>query len=258
MSARSRKRWTPRDEAMARFLSEQWIADFATLMLLLGTRRSRTYKLIEKWRDDFAAVHSDSLRARGRDKPVTWVWPTQATATRCLGWQASAWVPRSTNLTHKGEVSRVRAALVGLRSGVWVPERALLRDAARKTPGLFASGQASLLSQFSARPHVHDGRYFDGTRWWAVEVELSLKTPEARLMICVLAAYRSLQDGHSLLYIYATDRIGNALDKAITELIRTRKLPRSPGIRLRRLDGVITRRSIELPSNITGPEEAVS
>ncbi|WP_135235397.1 hypothetical protein [Nocardia sp. CS682] len=258
MNARRRRRWTPRDELVAKFLSEQWIADFATLMLLLGTRRSRTYKLMEKWRDDFGAVHSDSLRPRGKDRAVTWVWATQGTATRCLGYEASAWVPRSTNLTHKGEVSRVRAALVGLETGVWVPERLLLREAARKTPGLFAAGQASLLSQFSARPHVHDGRYFDGERWWAVEVELTLKTPSARLLISVLAAYRTLQNGHGLLYVYATDRIGNALDSAIKELIRAKKLPRSPGIRLRRLSAVIARRSIELPASSAGPEEAVS
>ncbi|WP_280442679.1 hypothetical protein [Nocardia brasiliensis] len=243
---------------MAKFVSEQWVIDFATLMLLLGTRRSRTYKLIEKWRDDFGAMHSDSLRPRGRDRAVTWVWASQQTATRCLGYEASAWVPRSTNLTHKGEVSRVRAALVGLQSGVWVPERLLLREAARKTPGLFAPGQPPLMSQFSARPHVHDGRYFDGERWWAVEVELSLKTPSARLLISVLAAYRTLQNGHGLLYVYATDRIGNALHAAITELIRAKKLPRQPGIRVRRLDAVIARRSIELPSSNTGPEEAVS
>ncbi|WP_280316378.1 hypothetical protein [Nocardia wallacei] len=260
-----RLQWTDRDEQLTLFTCQQWCIDFATVQLLCGTERSRTYTLIERLRDGFGVLRSVSIRPDYADRDVTVVWPWPAVAAERLGHQVAVWNPTGTNIVHKLAVSRVRAALCGLEPGLWVPERKLLRDAAiasgQRPGGLRVVDRSGLLPQRAgglARGHVHDGRYLHRGQWLAVEVELTLKRPSRkRLAATVFDAYqRAAADGAGLLYVYATERIGNALERAVVDLIRTGRLPQHPDIRLRPLDDVLAHRSIDLPATTRGERTA--
>ncbi|MFC9897283.1 hypothetical protein ACFVMC_26640 [Nocardia sp. NPDC127579] len=253
-----RSRWTDRDEQVTLFAAEQWVLDFATVSLLCGTGRRRTYELIERWREDFAVLRSVSIYLENAERETTVVWPRTTVAAERLGYPVSSWRPTSNNLAHKLTVAKVRAALCGLERGIWVPERKLLRDAAiaagHRPGGLLSADRGRAFTSPAvavARGHVHDGRYRYRGHWLSVEVELTLKRPSrTRLADSVFDAYqRARQFGDGLLYIYGNQRIGNALERVVqTELINTRRIPAEPDIRLRSLSRVLDVRSIDLPT----------
>ncbi|MBY8861122.1 hypothetical protein K7711_31920 [Nocardia sp. CA2R105] len=253
-----RLQWTDGDEQLTAFVCQQWCIDFATLQMLRGTERSRTYELMARLRDGFGMLRSVSIRPDGADRDVTVVWPWPTVAAERLGHTVSGWNPTGTNIAHKLAVSRVRAALCGLDSSLWVPERKLLRDAAiasgQRPGGLRLADRSGFFAHPSAGPlvrgHVHDGRYRHGKKWLAVEVELTLKRPSGkRLPAVVLAAYeRAAAVGDGLLYVYDGEHIGRALERAVEGLIAGGQLPRSPNIDLVPLDEVVDNRSIDLPS----------
>ncbi|NUS43745.1 MAG: hypothetical protein HOQ24_08680 [Mycobacteriaceae bacterium] len=249
----TRSQWTVRDEQMMRFLAEQWCADRDTIALLRGVERRRTYRLIQRWRDEFAMVNSTPLIPKSADRVVTVVWPRPSVAAIALGHPVSPWSPSLDNVAHKLAVARVRAALCGLQAGVWVPERTLLREAAiaaGNRPGVIRL-DASLDGDRARFPrrHVHDGRYLYRGQWLSVEVELTLKRPSRqRVAATMLRAYKAMHAGDGLLYLYRGNRIGNALKRAIADLKTAGSLPTPFDIRLRDLDAVIERRSLELPA----------
>lgn len=253
----TRRRWTDRDEQIVRFCAEQWCADFATIADLCGTERSRTFRLIQRWRDEFRVLRSVSIRPDRAERDVTVIWPYPSVASERLGYPASGWGPSRTNIVHKLAVSRVRAVLCGLESGLWVPERTLLRKAAiaagQRPGGLMLIDSMGLIQHPApgiARGHVHDGRYLYQGRWLAVEVELTLKRPSAkRLTEAVLGAYQAAANSDAgLLYLYGTEQIGRALERSVRTLIADKQIPAKPDIRLRNLHRVIGARSIELPT----------
>ncbi|MFE3229871.1 hypothetical protein [Nocardia sp. NPDC059228] len=258
-----RLRWTERDEQLTCFASQQWCLDLATFGLLAGTERSRTYELLARLRDGFGVAQSVAIYPEGHDREVTVIWPWPAVAAERLGHSVSAWSPSRTNIVHKLAVSRVRAALCGLEPGLWVPERKLLREAAidagQRPGGVSAVDRRGLVPRLPgpvARRHVHDGRYLYRGGWLSVEVELSLKRPSRkRLGHTVFRAYqRAAAVGDGLLYLYKTDRIGNALERAVLDLIGSGRVPAHPDIRLRPLQQVLDDRSIDLPT--LGEEDA--
>lgn len=250
-------RWTERDELVTQFVSQQWCVDFWTLMVLFGTERSRTYELITRLRDGFGVLRSVSIFPDNAAREVTVIWPWPSVVAERLGHSVSTWNPTGTNIVHKLAVSRARAALCGMEPGLWVPERKLLRDAAiasgQRPGGLMLVDRTGLLSHSGtgvARGHVHDGRYLHRGTWLSVEVELTLKRPSRkRLVRNVFDAYqRARTFGDGLLYLYDTDQIGNALERAVTALIADQRIPARPDIRLRSLPRVLTSRSIDLPT----------
>ncbi|MEG8184278.1 hypothetical protein GZH49_38135 [Nocardia terpenica] len=252
-----RLHWTDGDERLTRFLCQQWCADFATVQLLRGTGRRRTYELIDRWRDGFGVLRSVSIRPDNAERDVTVVWPWPTVAAERLGHPVAGWNPTSTNIVHKLAVSRVRAALCGLDEMLWVPERELLRQAAiaagQRPGGLVVVDRGGLLPRPAAglaRAHVHDGRYRYRGKWLAVEVELTLKRPSRkRLAATVFNAYqRAAVIDAGLLYVYGTEIIGRALERAVEDLITAGRLPERPDIRLRPLDDVIAHRSIDMPT----------
>lgn len=252
-----RLRWTERDELVTQFVSQQWCVDFWTLMVLFGTERSRTYELIARLRDGFGVLRSVSIFPDNASREITVIWPWPAVAAARLGHPVSSWNPTRTNIAHKLAVSRARAALCGLEPGLWVPERKLLRDSAiaagQRPGGLMLVDRTGLLTHSGsgvARGHVHDGRYLYRGAWLSVEVELTLKRPSRkRLVRTVFGAYqRARSFGDGLLYLYGNDRIGNALERAVTALIADGRIPDHPDIRLRSLSRVLADRSIDLPT----------
>ncbi|MGW0245520.1 hypothetical protein ACWDYH_02660 [Nocardia goodfellowii] len=257
MNRPRRLRWTDRDEAVTVFAAEQWVLDFATVSLLCGTGRSRTYELIVRWRDEFEVLRSVSIFPDNSDREVTVIWPRQKVVAERLGHPVSSWKPTSSNLAHKLAVAKVRAALCGLESGLWIPERKLLRDTAiaagQRPGGLMVVDRTGLLvrpAKGIARGHVHDGRYRYRGQWLSVEVELTLKRPSRkRLAEAVFNAYqRAQQRGDGLLYLFGTEQIGNALKRAVTLLMETGRIPAALDIpiRLRSLPRVIEDRSLDL------------
>ncbi|WP_146098687.1 hypothetical protein [Nocardia nova] len=251
-----RLQWTDRDEKVTRFACQQWCLDFTAVQLACGTERSRTYTLIERWRDGFGVLRSVSIRPDNADRDVTVIWPWPAVAAERLEHTVSPWNPTGTNITHKLAVSRVRAALCGLDESLWVPERKLLRDAAiaagQRPGGLMVVDRGGLVPRRPGfgRPHVHDGRYLHRGRWLAVEVELTLKRPtKKRLAATVVDAYKQATAiDAGLLYVYGTEQISRALISVIEDLIHAGRIPARPDIRLRSLADVIAHRSIDLPA----------
>ncbi|MEC3957536.1 hypothetical protein VMT65_31195 [Nocardia sp. CDC153] len=252
-----RLRWTDRDEQLTCFASQQWCLDFATFQQLTQTERSRAYELLARLRDGFGVLRSVSIFPDNADREVTVIWPWPAVAAERLGHAVSGWNPSRTNIAHKLAVARARAALCGLESSLWVPERKLLREAAiasgQRPGGLAAVDRNGLLPNPLgplARAHVHDGRYLCNGTWLSVEVELTLKRPSRkRLMDTVFNAYqRAAAVGDGLLYLFETDLIGNAVRRAVTALIETQRIPRHPDIRLRSLPRVLKARSLDLPT----------
>lgn len=251
-----RLEWTDRDKLITRLVCQQWCVDFAALQLACGTNRRRTYTLIERWRDGFGVLRSVSIRPDNADRDVTVIWPWPAVAAEHLGYAVSPWNPTGTNITHKLAVSRVRAALCGLDESLWIPERTLLREAAlaagQRPGGLMVADRGGLVPRKAgyARAHVHDGRYRYRGRWWAVEVELTLKRPtRKRLAATVFDAYtRATATNAGLLYIYRTEEISRALIAVIEQLIDSGRIPERPGIRVRSINDVLKHRSIELPA----------
>ncbi|MEV6769935.1 hypothetical protein AB0N05_15040 [Nocardia sp. NPDC051030] len=262
-----RLRWTERDDLVTGFGSQQWCFDFGTAQLLCGTERSRTYALIDRWCNGFGVLRSVSIFPDNAAQEVTVIWPWPAVVAEQLSHPVSGWNPTRTNIVHKLAVARARAALCGLDPALWVPERKLLRDAAiaagQRPSGLMIVDRAGLLPNPPAplaRGHVHDGRYLYRGTWLSVEVELTLKRPSRkRLVHTVFNAYQKARAvGDGLLYLYADDRIGNALERAVTELITTGRIPAHPDIRLRSLQRVLDARSIDLPAITTTREERAS
>ncbi|PSR66018.1 MULTISPECIES: hypothetical protein [Nocardia] len=261
------REWTDRDDQMMRFLAQQWCADLTAVRLALGIGRARAYELLIEWRDDFQMINCENIRPGGQPgESYTVMWLRPSKVERFLGRKPHRpWTATRSNIAHKVQVARTRAALCGLDAENWVPERQLWRGA-WQTAGMSIGGAGLRTGRVALRtdgahlpasahsrggrslPHVHDGRYRQGDRWWSVEVELTLKKNSARLASTVLAAVRALPAGDSLLYLYANDRVGNALDRTITHLIETGQvMPRRTPIRTLDLDTVISNRNIDLP-----------
>lgn len=257
---KNRRAWTERDDQVMRFLAQQWCADLTAIQLALNVGRARAYGLVGEWRREFRMINCENFRPdgwQGESFTVTWLRPSKVPPF--LGWKPTRdWKADRDNIVHKIQVSRVRAALCGLDADRWVPERQLWRAAmlsagvrpvTPRTVRPMTLGRSPVIGGRLAmgRRSVHDGRFRDGNQWWSVEVELTLKKPTARLQRSVLSAWKTRAEGDGLLYIYDTDRVGNALDRTITGLIDAGSLPQQPKILLRELGGVIERRTITMP-----------
>ncbi|MBO0853598.1 MAG: hypothetical protein J2P18_07505 [Nocardia sp.] len=162
---------------------------------------------------------------RGR----AWLVPKRDVAARYLGWRPPEWVPSLMFAQHYRAVAQARVMLVGSDPQLWVSERVLRHEAARRVRVEAEARNRKPVLEFSTsrepvagRPHIHDGWFcgvVDGLYgWWALEVELTEKDPH-HLDSALSGAFRSARDAQphrlvGLLYLCRTDRVIAAVKAA--------------------------------------------
>lgn len=246
MSQRRKKirEWTERDDRMMRFLAQQRCVDLSAIVAAFEITERHAYRLMKEWRDDFKLINTQNIHPYGHGRESFTVMSLRpAKVTNYLGWEPlDRWKADHHTVVHAIQVSRVRVAVAGLDDNRWVSERQLRRDTVQSNRPV----PHAIHDSAPAPQHVHDGRYRQGDRWWSVVVELENRNP-IRLAETVRSAYKAMPAGDSLLFLYADDPIGDALDRAITQLIEAKTLPPQPRIRMLGMQDAINNRSIAIP-----------
>lgn len=183
----------------------------------LGMERPHVYVLVRQLRDDRLVRPLEQVQAGEK-----WVVATPATASRFLGWQVQPWRPSLGRVAHHRAVAQARLMLVGSDLEAWVSERELWHRAQR------ASLQSrSKRTEFVAgRAHIHDGLFFGQIKglhgWWALEVELTRKSPLA-MDRALMGAIRAARDSApeelvGLVYLCRTSRVSDGVHAAAERL----------------------------------------
>ncbi|MEU1428123.1 hypothetical protein ABZ412_13715 [Nocardia sp. NPDC005746] len=187
------------------------------LSMFLGMERPHVYVLVRQLREEKLVRPLERVQAGDK-----WVVATSATASRFLGWPVQNWRPSLGRVEHHRAVAQARLMLVGADLQAWVSERELWHRAQR------ASYQSrSRRTEFAAgRAHIHDGWFFGRlmgvSGWWAVEVELTPKSPLA-MDRALLGAIRAARDSESedmvgVLYLCRTARVSDGVNAAAERL----------------------------------------
>ncbi|MGW0054379.1 hypothetical protein [Nocardia nova] len=116
------------------------------------------------------------------------------------GLSTRSWTPTPKMAAHVRTVLEVRLALAGLDLDRWISEREL-----RSQVGPVKAGES--------RPHIHDGRFYTREgQLWAVEVELSPKTPAmARLAVAKAKAAAGNAGCDKVIYYCKNGEIRNLI-----------------------------------------------
>ncbi|MEU4811882.1 helix-turn-helix domain-containing protein [Nocardia fluminea] len=186
---------TSRKTAVLAAMSQMHGMQVDTLGWFLGMERNHVYALVAD------LVRAKEVFELKQVQPgEKWVVPTRITAARYLGWRPPEWQPPLMFAEHYRAVSQARVMLVGSDPTLWVSERTLrhrvqggTQPGPRSTPAPVSTGRDPKLG----RPHIHDGRFLGVVRghhgWWALEVELSKKDPNA-MDIALRGAIRAARD----------------------------------------------------------------
>ncbi|MGW4719746.1 hypothetical protein [Nocardia sp. NPDC004260] len=166
---------------------------------MLGVRMPIAYRHVAKWR---ASNLVSSLKLRPVPGP-TWVFPTRSAIEGLTGLSTQFWTPTPKMAAHVRTVLELRLALVGLDLERWTSEREL-----RAQVGPVRAGEA--------RPHIHDGRYYDEQgRLWAVEVELTAKNAAAaRIAVAKAKQAAAKASCDKLIYYCRNGEIRNVIADA--------------------------------------------
>ncbi|WP_157172033.1 hypothetical protein [Nocardia higoensis] len=211
---------SPRDMTVLTVLAEMYGAPLDLVARMLGTSRSRTYKVAARWAD---AEMVSPVRVTPVPGPA-WVFPTRTAVEALTGRPARAWVPTPKMAAHVRAVLELRLALVDLDLDRWISERALRAEVGPTKAG-------------TPRPHIHDGRYITGSgELRAVEVELTpknLTAAKSALAQSVQAARTAGCDG--VTYYCRSQAVKNVIRTAAGAL----DLSDGPKVRLADLDEVL-------------------
>lgn len=186
---------TSRRTAVLAALSDMHGMQVDTLGWFLGIERNHVYALVAN------LVRSNDVHELKQVQPgEKWVVPTRITAATYLGWRPAEWQPPLMYAEHYRAVAQARIMLVGSDPQLWVSERTLRHRMQSAEGGPRAKQPASVSSGREpklGRPHIHDGRFLGVVEghhgWWALEVELSKKQPEA-MDIALRGAIRAARD----------------------------------------------------------------
>lgn len=205
-------------------LSDMHAMQLDVLGWFLGMERNHVHALAA----DLA--RSGDVHALKQVQPgAKWVIPTRITAATYLGWRPADWQPPLMYAEHYRAVAQARIMLVGSDPKLWVSERTLRHRAQSaeggpraKQPTAVSSGREPKLG----RPHIHDGRFLGVVEghhgWWALEVELSKKHPEA-MDIALRGAIRAARDSDTepmvgVLYLCRTPSVLDNVTEAAQRL----------------------------------------
>ncbi|MFC9995838.1 hypothetical protein [Nocardia sp. NPDC127526] len=244
-------RWQPRDTTLLEWIAQQYGVPIALIGKAAGVRSSQTYAMVHRWklggrvhveRIDYGAP-SSWRRSKQFDGPGVvpngplWVYTDRETGWGYLGFDPGEWHPKASTAAHLTAVSELRLALTGLETDpeVWTSERLLRRFV--KPEG----GQPN--------PHLHDAWFRDFTdpdKVWAIEVELTRKRGEGRLMRSMAAALDAA-DRHDLagvLYFVRGESLRRALDGIAVRLAHQRGIERLLNLEIHDLDATLARKGV--------------
>ncbi|MCU1646401.1 MAG: hypothetical protein JWN03_6676 [Nocardia sp.] len=227
-------RLSPRDMAGLMILAEMYGAPLDVIALMLGVSLNRAYRITAKWQ---AANMISAKRVRPVPGP-SWRFPTKASAEALMGRSVRYWVPTPKMAAHTKAVFQLRLALTGMDLERWICERTL-----RAEVGIVPAGQA--------RPHIHDGRYFNSAgELWAVEVELTAKNAAAARS-SVAQALRAAEraDCVGVKYFCRGDAVKNVIRTAAAGL----DLSSGPKLTLLDLDDLLDTKKPESASPAARP-----
>ncbi|WP_433624148.1 helix-turn-helix domain-containing protein [Nocardia sp. CA-120079] len=181
----------------------------------LDLPRTTVYTLVKQMRKD-RVVQAKLQEVQAGAK---WVVPTGETAASYLGWRPyTVWTVPVNHCEHYRAVAQARVMLNGSDLTSWVSERRLRHDAeveARRSR-----------SRTTTLGHIHDGRFHgvvDGTYgWWAIEVELTSKSP-ANMDKALRGAIYAARDARpepmiGILYLYRGRDVESTITAAAKRL----------------------------------------
>lgn len=226
MSERQRRvdagvvRQTARDAKALEWLSQMYAAPLDLIAELCGTTEHRAYALVSRWRK------AGWAEAGKIDAGPMWVWPTRATATAYLGWDAGTYRPRPSTAVHMRAVAEARLKLAPADLTAWKSERQIRHD----RQGWKTQGQAI--------EHTPDGVWFlPSGREVHVEVELTAKSPERLKALFAEVMTVALQRGAGVLYLTRGAGVRNAVTRAAQEYAKAFGQDWPKGMKLADLDG---------------------
>ncbi|WP_282779962.1 hypothetical protein [Nocardia sp. CC201C] len=166
-----------------------------------------------------------------------WLYPTREIAWGYLGFDPGEWHPKPSTAAHLTAVSELRLALTGLETDpeIWTSER-LLRRIVKPEAGQPSS-------------HLHDAwcrDFTDPDKVWAIEVELSRKRGEGRLLRSVSAALEAA-DRHDLagvLYFVRGESLRRALEGVAAQLAHRRGVDVLANLEIHDLDLTLARKGV--------------
>ncbi|MGW4121887.1 hypothetical protein [Nocardia sp. NPDC004711] len=187
------------------------------LGLFLELERPHVYVLVRQLREEKLVRPLERVQAGAK-----WVVATPATASRFLGWSVQNWRPSLGRAEHHRAVAQARLMLVGMDLQAWVSERELWHRAQRSS----YQSRSKRTEFATGRAHIHDGLFFgqfrDVSGWWAVEVELTRKSPIAmdRALLGAIRATRDMEPDElvGLLYLCRTARVSDGVHAAVERL----------------------------------------
>lgn len=206
-----------RTAAALTLLSQHGGLQLDLLGRFLGMNTNHTYVLVRQLRAEKLVRPLEQVQAGKK-----WVVLAPATASRFLGWPVQDWRPSLGRVAHHRAVAQARLMLVGADLQAWVSERELWHRAQRSS---FES--RSKRNEFATgRAHIHDGLFFGQVMglhgWWALEVELTRKSPQAmdRALRGAIRAARDIEpeDLVGLLYLCRTAGVSDAVHAAAERL----------------------------------------
>ncbi|MFE3053498.1 hypothetical protein [Nocardia sp. NPDC059239] len=216
-SERTAPRSDVRTAAALTLLSQHGGLQLDLLGRFLGMNTNHTYVLVRQLRAEKLVRPLEQVQAGEK-----WVVVTPATASRFLGWPVQDWRPSLGRVAHHRAVTQARLMLVGADLQAWVSERELWHRTQRAS---FES--RSKRTEFATgRAHIHDGLFFGQVMglqgWWALEVELTRKSPRAmdRALHGAIRAARDIEpeDLVGLLYLCRTARVSAGVHAAAERL----------------------------------------
>lgn len=190
-------RRTQRDAELLEWMAHMYGIPLDLLQHGLDVSQVRAYQLVQRWK---RARWVSSAKA---DAGPTWVYPTRATATSYLGWDAD-WIPRATTTGHVRAVAALRLYRTGFALDRWISERTLRHE----------GGGWRRKSQ--VEPHVPDGIEVlaDGSRV-LIEVELTVKSPERMYQVIQDVRARASELDCAAVAYWCPPRVAPTVQRAI-------------------------------------------
>ncbi|MFI6867580.1 hypothetical protein [Nocardia sp. NPDC050406] len=244
-------RLQPWQTLLEEWIAQQYAVPLSLLMTAMNRRQRAAYGFAKKLKDAGRAhvVRIDYgspgpwRRSTNFDETDAmphgplWLYLTREINWGYLEFDPGEWHPKASTAAHLTAVSELRLALTGLNTDpeVWRSER-LLRRLTKTEPGQPGS-------------HIHDAWFQDFTdpdKVWAIEVELSRKRGEGRLMRSVAAALDAA-DHHGLagvLYFARGESLRRALDGIATRLAHQRGVDRLLNLEIHDLDATLARKGV--------------
>ncbi|QLY29276.1 hypothetical protein H0264_28935 [Nocardia huaxiensis] len=233
------------------FTSQQYALSFDTLTKAVDGKARKAHKFAgrvaklgraEVVRVDYGSSgpwrNSKTFDAPGeRPTGPLWISMTREINWGYLEFDPGPWQPKASTAAHLTAITELRLALTGLDTDptVWTSERLLRRR----------------LKTDTGRPegHIHDAwfqDFADPDKVWAVEVELSRKFGDGRLMRAMTAALEAAErnDLAGVLYFARGDGLKRALEGVATRLAHKRGQESLPNLEIHNLDATLARKGL--------------